>query len=367
MTSSMGYAEVIGDPIAHSRSPLIHKHWLAELGLNFDYRATRVTRPELTTFVKERRADPLWRGCNVTMPLKLDALMLADGSSDRAVAAGAANLLLPKDGALMAGNTDVGAILRLLAELLAAKERPDGVTLLGNGGAARAVLVALRMLDIADVRIQARDLSAAYKLAVEFGLGQQPVRFDEPVTPAGSSTPRRWAWPGFRPSVSTSVPCRLMAGSSTWVTDPAETLLLKSAGERGLATIDGIALRVEQAADSFMLLYGRRAAAVMTTRSWRACGSLNRNDQIALTGSIGMGKSTVAAMFAEAGVPVFARTRRCDGAGLWRLLVEEIGQRFPGSVVDGAVNRERLAPTYRRPRPAGGAGDNRPSGGGGSS
>ena len=255
MTSAVGYAEVIGDPIAHSRSPLIHKHWLAELGLNFDYRATRVTRQELAAFVEGRRADSLWRGCNVTMPLKLDALMLADGTSDRAVAAGAANILLPKDGALLAGNTDVGAILRLLAD----KERTDGVTLLGNGGAARAVLVALRMLDIADVRIQARDLSAAYKLAVEFGLGEQPVRFDEPIQTGGliNATPLGMA--GF-PPVHIDIG-RMPANGWVFdmVTDPAETLLLKAAGERGLATIDGITLLVEQAADSFMLLFGQGA------------------------------------------------------------------------------------------------------------
>lgn len=259
MTSTIGYAEVIGDPIAHSKSPLIHKHWLAELDLKFDYRATRVTRRELAAFVEGRRADPLWRGCNVTMPLKLDALMLADGISDGAVAAGAANILLPKDGALMAGNTDVGAILRLLAELLAARERSAGVTLLGNGGAARAVLVALRMLDIADVRIQARDLSAAYKLAVEFGLGQQPVRFDEPVDTGGliNATPLGMA--GFPPVPIDIGPMPANGWVFDMVTDPAETLLLKSARERGLATIDGIALLVEQAADSFMLLFGQDA------------------------------------------------------------------------------------------------------------
>lgn len=259
MTSTIGYAEVIGDPIAHSRSPLIHKRWLAELGFNCEYRATRVTRPQLAAFIEERRADPLWRGCNVTMPLKLDALMLADGTSDRAVAAGAANILLPKDGALMAGNTDVGAILRLLDGLLAAQERPDGVTLLGNGGAARAALVALRMLDIADVRIQARDLSAAYKLAVEFGLGQQPVRFDEPIDTGGliNATPLGMA--GFPPVHIDIGPMAANGWVFDMVTDPAETLLLKSAGERGLATIDGIALLVEQAADSFMLLFGQDA------------------------------------------------------------------------------------------------------------
>ena len=66
--------------------------------------------------------------------------------------------------------------------------------------------------------------------------------------------------------------------------------------------------------------------------------------KIALTGSIGMGKSTVAAMFAEAGVPVFdadAEVRRMQGYG--GILVEAIGERFPGTVVDGAVNRDRLA------------------------
>ena len=258
MTSTRGYAEVIGDPIAQSKSPSIHGFWLEQAGLDFDYRATRVTRAELPAYLQDRRSDPSWRGCNVTMPLKLDAAMLGDDTSDRAVAAGAANILIPKNGALLAGNTDVGGVLQLLGPRLA-NGAPGGLTLLGNGGAARAVLVALRMLNIEDVTIQARDLAAAYKLTVEFRLGQPPRPFDVPIDTGGliNATPMGMA--GVQPA---SVDIGRMPAAG-WVfdmvSDPAETLLLRAARKRGMATIDGLAMLVEQAAESFMLLFGREA------------------------------------------------------------------------------------------------------------
>ena len=259
MTSNGTYAEVIGDPVDHSKSPSIHNFWLAKLGLEIDYRATRVTRADLPAYLKERRGDSRWHGCNVTMPLKLDAAMLADAASDRAVAAGAANILVPKEGHLLAGNTDISAVLQLLGPRLQQQDRPGGITLLGNGGAARAVLVALRMLNIDDVHIQARDLSAAYKLAVEFGLSQQPRTFDMAIDSAGlvNATPLGMA--GF-PAIAVDI--RGMPASG-WVfdmvTEPRETLLLRAARERGLATIDGMAMLVELAAESFMLLFGHEA------------------------------------------------------------------------------------------------------------
>ena len=83
------YAEVIGDPVSQSKSPLIHLFWLKALGLDGDYRAHQVIRSELAAYLEARRADPAWRGCNVTMPLKLDALLLADQRTDRATASGA--------------------------------------------------------------------------------------------------------------------------------------------------------------------------------------------------------------------------------------------------------------------------------------
>jgi len=256
MTS--GFAEVIGDPVAHSRSPVIHQYWLKQAGLDLDYRATRVTRADLSDYLAERRADPHWRGCNVTMPLKLDALMLADEAGDHAVAAGAANVLLPKEGRLVAGNTDVGAVLDVLGPRLA-KGAAGGITLLGNGGAARAVLVALRLMGMETVRIQARDLAAATKLAVEFGLSLQPSPFDAPVGTDGliNATPLGMAgFPGLAVHISAMPPAGWLFDL---VTDPVETPLLRAARQRGLATIDGLAMLVAQAAASFMLLFGREA------------------------------------------------------------------------------------------------------------
>ena len=86
-----GYAEVIGDPVEHSLSPQIHGFWLHCLGIEGRYGRRQVTRAELPDYIGEKRRDPDWRGTNVTMPLKLDAVALADGAADWAVAAGAAN------------------------------------------------------------------------------------------------------------------------------------------------------------------------------------------------------------------------------------------------------------------------------------
>jgi shikimate dehydrogenase len=258
MTPETGIAEVIGDPIAHSRSPAIHKFWLETLGLDFDYRATRVGRAELPAYVADRRADASWRGCNVTMPLKLDAIMQADEASDRAVAAGAANLLLRKDAGILAGNTDVGAILELLGPRL--QQNPDGsITLLGNGGAARAVLVALRMLGHGQVRIQARDIGEAYKLAVEFGLEEEPRRFDVPIDSAGLVNATPLGMSGHPPVAIDLALMPIQGWVLDMVTEPVETALILAARQRGLATFDGLDMLVEQAAVSFMLLFGHEA------------------------------------------------------------------------------------------------------------
>lgn len=258
MTSNGGFAEVIGDPIIQSKSPLIHNFWLGKLGLPGEYKASRVTRADLREFITGRRQDSAWRGCNVTMPLKLDAILLADESSDRAVTAGAANLLVNKEGRLLAGNTDVQGVVQVLGPRVQ-QGVAGGVTLLGNGGAARAVLVGLHMLGYNAVRIQARDLGAAYKLAVEFGLAIEPVTFDRPIDTEGliNATPLGMA--GVEP-----FPIDISSMSANGfvfdlVTDPVETPLLRAARDRNLAATDGIAMLVEQAAASFMLLFGEAA------------------------------------------------------------------------------------------------------------
>lgn len=256
MTSSIPYAEVIGDPVAQSKSPIIHAHWLKLLGIEAEYRATKVTRPELTDYLKDRRADRNWRGCNVTMPLKLDALLAADDPTDRAAAAGAANLLVMKEGRLLAANTDVGAVRDLVAPLVG-DGKGGPITLLGSGGAARAVLVALHLLGAGPVHLQARDMTTATKLAVEFRLGEGPRPFDAPIDSKGliNATPLGMA--GIAP---TRIDIEAMPAGG-WVfdmvTDPLPTPLVASASARGLKTIDGLAMLVEQAADSFELLFGQ--------------------------------------------------------------------------------------------------------------
>ncbi len=83
---STPYAEVIGDPIAQSKSPLIHGFWLEALGLAGDYRRAHVKSDDLASYIEERRTDPDWRGCNVTMPHKgavMDLVGDPGASADR--------------------------------------------------------------------------------------------------------------------------------------------------------------------------------------------------------------------------------------------------------------------------------------------
>lgn len=250
-----GFAHVIGDPIAHSKSPLIHTFWLKTMGLDATYSALRVQRTELTDYVAHNRKDPAWLGCNVTMPLKLDALLLADDVTDRAAAAGAANLLVPREGRLVAANSDVGAVMTLVAPMVE-KSASEGIVVLGNGGAARAILVALRYLKVEQVRLQARDMTAALALAVEFGLPEGPSPFTRPIDLGGLINATPLGMSG-QPSLHLDLAMPRHGWVMDIVTDPVETPLLRQARLAGLKTIDGIAMLVEQAASSFELFFGK--------------------------------------------------------------------------------------------------------------
>lgn len=263
------YAEVIGDPIDHSLSPIIHGYWLEALGIDATYGRRRVERSDLPAYLEERRVDENWRGSNVTMPLKLDAVALADEATDRAVAAGAANVLMIREGRLVAANTDVGAIAILLSRLYEAKARMGSVTLLGNGGAARAALVALKLVGLSAVRIQARDLGAAYKLAVEFGLEAEPAPFTASIGTDGLINATPLGMPGQQ-----CLNCDLShMPQSGWVfdmvTEPAETPLIEAGRHRGLKTVGGLEMLIEQAATSFKLFFDRDAPRDRDAELWQ--------------------------------------------------------------------------------------------------
>ena len=254
--TSRPYAEVIGDPIEQSKSPIIHGFWLEKLGVMADYRRTQVSRDELQSYVAARRRDPHWRGCNVTMPLKLDALMLADERSDSAVQAGATNCLFLREGELVAGNTDIQGVAAVVVRL--ARLRPTAtITVLGSGGAARAVLVALKQLGTSNVAVQARNADEARSLAQRFQLALAPQPFDAPVRTDGliNATPLGMTGAGPLPLDLSGMP----AGGWVFdlITSPNPTALVLEAERRGLAASGGLPMLVEQAAAAFPLFFGR--------------------------------------------------------------------------------------------------------------
>lgn len=257
--TALPYAELIGDPVEHSLSPLIHDFWLEQLGLQAEHRRLQVKRGELAAYLEERRSDPDWRGCNVAMPLKLDALALADGASDRAIGIGAANLILPREGRLIAGNTDVCGASAAIERLIAAGAPMRTITILGSGGGARAIVMALHLLGISSVRIQSLDSGEAYKLAVQFGLGEEPRPFHMAIGGDGliNATPL-----GMTGSPPLDISLDGLAPNG-WVfdlvTSPRPTDLVRRADERGLSTIAGVDMLVEQAADSFAHFHGVEA------------------------------------------------------------------------------------------------------------
>ena len=136
----MIFAEVIGDPVAQSKSPLIHKYWLDRLRSAGDYVRTRVPTDELASFLNLRRSDANWRGCNVTIPHKQAIIPLLDRLDSGGEAIGAVNCVVPEDGALVGYNTDIDGVAAALDSVQLGGRK---AALIGAGGAARAVVAYL--------------------------------------------------------------------------------------------------------------------------------------------------------------------------------------------------------------------------------
>ena len=156
----MQFAEVIGDPIAQSKSPIIHKYWLEKLGIEGDYVRTQVAGDDLQDFFVGRRGNPDWRGCNVTIPHKESVIALLDRLAPQAEEIGAVNCVVAASGALAGYNTDVDGVAAALdsTELQGRK-----AVVIGAGGGARAVLAYLARRQ-ADVFVLARNPSKAQDL-----------------------------------------------------------------------------------------------------------------------------------------------------------------------------------------------------------
>lgn len=254
MTAARPYAEVIGDPIAHSKSPLIHNFWLTELAIAADYRACHVTPDGLADYVAQRRADPLWRGCNVTLPYKQAVIAHVDDPGGVGSSIGAANTLFRQGSSLACTNTDAAGFFAPIAD---APLAGAPVVVVGTGGAARAVLFALAQIGVGPVTVLARNALKASALLAHFGLKGQALMLGAPLPPAALLVNASSL------GMTGQAPLDLDLGAlppDAMVYDlvyaPLETPLLAQARQRGLETIDGLEMLVGQAAVAFELFFG---------------------------------------------------------------------------------------------------------------
>lgn len=249
------YAEVIGDPIKHSKSPLIHGFWIEALGLDADYRAHHVTPENLAAYFAERRDDPAWRGCNITVPHKETALDLVEDRGEVRTTIGAINLAMRDErGAIIGTNTDAAGFYAPIAELPLAGAP---VVVIGAGGAARAILFALSRIGVGEVTILNRNVLKAAALLSAFGLKGRALPLGSPIPPAAllvnSSTLGMVGQPPLEIDLS---PLPDDAVVYDIVYAPLETPLLKAARARELEIVDGLEMLVGQAALAFELLFG---------------------------------------------------------------------------------------------------------------
>lgn len=255
-SAALPFAEVIGDPISQSKSPLIHRFWLDALGLDGRYERQHVTPDGLDAYISERRDNPDWRGCNVTMPHKAAVMDLVDDPGEVRATIGAMNTVVRQpDGRLIGTNTDAAGFYAPLAEVdLSAAP----VAVVGAGGAARAVLFALARADVGEVVLYNRSPLKAMGLLASFGLKGEVRPLDAAIVPAALFVNASSLGMAGQPPLDIDLsPLPEDAIVYDLVYSPLETGLLRAARARDLATVDGLDMLIGQAALAFELFFGK--------------------------------------------------------------------------------------------------------------
>ena len=261
-TQSIPLAGVVGDPIAHSKSPRLHGHWLKRYGIEGQYVPLHVPESDLETVI---RALPKmgFVGINVTIPHKISVMSLADQVSDRAILIGAANTLTFRpDGKILADNTDGHGFMANLKDHAPEWNPKSGpVAVFGAGGAARAVIVALADAGVPQIFLSNRTRPKAEALKAEFGTRVQVVDWVQ----AGNMLEDAKAVVnttslGMVGKLELRVPLDGMK-EGTIVNDlvytPLETPLLKYAKDNGCLAVDGLGMLLHQAAPGFERWFGQ--------------------------------------------------------------------------------------------------------------
>ncbi|KQR83620.1 shikimate dehydrogenase family protein [Sphingomonas sp. Leaf343] len=252
----MPYADVIGDPISHSKSPLIHRFWLEALGIDADYRATHVTPDDLAAFLDGRAADPDWRGCNVTVPHKIAALdHVADPGGVRQSIGAVNTIFRQSDGSLAGTNTDAAGFWAPIADL---DLTGQPVTVIGAGGAARAILWALAQVGVGPVTVMNRNPLKAAALLSHFKLKGQALPLGPAAPPCALLVNASSLGMTGQPPLSldlSALPDHAVVYDIVYA--PLETELLAAARKRDLDTVDGLDMLVAQAAAAFAIFFGK--------------------------------------------------------------------------------------------------------------
>lgn len=255
MTTSIPFAEVIGDPIAQSKSPLIHKFWLERLGIEADYRAHHVTPTELADYIEQRSADSGWRGCNVTLPHKIEIMDLVSDPGGVRDKIGAMNTIVrQEDGSLIGTNTDAAGFMAPIADTDWSGKH---AVVIGAGGAARAVLFALKQVGIGEITFVARSGLKATGLLMQASVKGGVLPMDAILPKADlliNASPLGMT--GKPPLELDLDPLPADALVYDLVYAPLKTDLLRAAKKRDLAVVDGLDMLIGQAALAFELFFG---------------------------------------------------------------------------------------------------------------
>jgi shikimate dehydrogenase len=258
-------AFVVGHPIKHSRSPLIHGYWIDRYGLEGSYERIDVAPVDFGEFLKSF-ASRGFAGGNVTIPHKEVAFAAVDRRTERAERVRAVNTLWVEDGVLWGDNTDVTGFMAHLDASLGTgwDEAVDTALVLGAGGAARAVVAGLQDRSLRRILVANRTLAKAEELALDLR-GAAPVeieaiaweRIPQAVPPAQLIVNTTSLGMAGQPALDIDLaeaPAGAAVADIVYV--PLQTPLLASAAARGLRTVDGLGMLLHQAAPGFRRWFG---------------------------------------------------------------------------------------------------------------
>ena len=259
ITGAAMVAGIIGRPVTHSLSPVLHNAWIEAAGLNAVYAPFAPTAHGFRALVDGLRGGVI-RGVNVTIPFKEEALAAADTASDRARLAGAANLLLfGADGTIHADNTDgLGMLLALGLQAPGFDVTAGPAVILGAGGAARGAAAALALANAPAVRILNRTVERAGVLARDIGGPVTVATADDALADANLVVNATSLGLGGGPGPEVDL---ARAPATAVVLDmvykPLRTEFLQRAAALGLRTVDGLEMLIRQAVPSFEAFYGQ--------------------------------------------------------------------------------------------------------------